>query len=110
MSLFISDAYAQTAGGSMFDGGLTSFLPFIVMFGVLYFVMIRPQMKRQKEQKAMVDALAKGDEAVTAGGILGKVTKVGDAYVTLEIANGTEVIFQKNAITMVLPKGSMKSI
>ena len=106
--MFISNAYAQTAGG--LDGNLTSFLPIIMMFVVLYFLMIRPQMKRQKEQKTMMDALAKGDEVVTSGGILGKVTKVADAFVTLEISNGTEIVAQKAAITMLLPKGTIKSL
>ncbi|HJV75888.1 MAG TPA: preprotein translocase subunit YajC [Noviherbaspirillum sp.] len=106
--MFISNAYAQTAAGA--DGGLMSFLPIILMFVVLYFLMIRPQMKRQKEQKAMMEALAKGDEVVTAGGILGKVIKVTDAYVTLEIADGTEVTLQKVAVTTLLPKGTIKSL
>ncbi|MDO8177516.1 MAG: preprotein translocase subunit YajC [Undibacterium sp.] len=87
-----------------------SFLPIILMFVVLYFLMIRPQMKRQKEQKSMMDALAKNDEVVTAGGMLGKVTKVADGYVTLEISTGTEIIVQKSAITMLLPKGTIKAI
>ncbi|OWW22834.1 preprotein translocase subunit YajC [Noviherbaspirillum denitrificans] len=87
-----------------------SFLPIILMFIVLYFLMIRPQMKRQKEQKSMMEALAKGDEVVTAGGILGKVTKVTDAYVTLEVANGTEIVAQKAAVATLLPKGTIKSL
>jgi preprotein translocase subunit YajC len=107
-NVFISNAYAQSIPG--LDGNLTSFLPIILMFAVLYFLMIRPQMKRQKEQKAMMDALAKGDEVVTAGGILGTVTKVAEAYVTLEIANGTTVVLQKASVTMLLPKGTIKSI
>ncbi|HJV50401.1 MAG TPA: preprotein translocase subunit YajC [Noviherbaspirillum sp.] len=87
-----------------------SFLPIILMFVVLYFLMIRPQMKRQKEQKTMLDALAKGDEVVTAGGMLGRVTKVTDAYVMLEVADGTEVAVQKPAISTLLPKGTIKSL
>ncbi|RWA46062.1 preprotein translocase subunit YajC [Cupriavidus sp. UYMSc13B] len=87
-----------------------SFLPIILMFGVLWFIMIRPQMKRQKEAKAMLEALAKNDEVVTAGGILGKVTKVTDQYVSLEIAEGTEITVQKSAVTTVLPKGSLKAL
>ncbi len=83
---------------------------FALMFVVLYFLMIRPQMKRQKEQKAMMDALAKGDEVVTTGGMLGKITKVADGYVTLEVADATEVIVQKVAVTMLLPKGTIKSL
>jgi preprotein translocase subunit YajC len=106
--VFISNAYAQTAAGA--TAGLTSFLPIILMFVVLYFLMIRPQMKRQKEHKAMMDALAKGDEVVTAGGVLGKITKVGDAYVTIEVADGTEIAVQKVAVTTLLPKGTIKAL
>ncbi|WP_233575670.1 preprotein translocase subunit YajC [Noviherbaspirillum saxi] len=87
-----------------------SFLPIILMFVVLYFLMIRPQMKRQKEQKAMMEALAKGDEVITAGGMLGKVSKVTDAYVTLEVANGTEILVQKAAVATLLPKGTIKAL
>jgi len=87
-----------------------SFLPIILMFAVLWFIMIRPQMKRQKESKAMLEALAKNDEVVTAGGILGRVTKVNENYVTLEVAEGTEITVQKNAVTTVLPKGSLKAL
>ena len=106
--MFISNAYAQSIPGM--DSNLTSFLPIILMFVVLYFLMIRPQMKRQKEQKAMMDALAKGDEVVTAGGLLGKVTKVAEGYVTLEVANATEVVVQKSAVSTLLPKGTIKAI
>lgn len=108
--MFISSAFAQTApaaeGGMM--SSLTSMLPLVLMFVVLYFVMIRPQMKKQKEHRAMIDALAKGDEVVTAGGLLGKVTKMGDAYLGIEIANSVEVQLQRSAIVQVLPKGSIK--
>jgi len=83
-------------------------LPLLLMFVVLYFVMIRPQMKKQKEHKTMIDALAKGDEIVTAGGFLGKVSKLGDGYLHVEIANGVEVQMQRSAVIQVLPKGSMK--
>ena len=106
--MFISNAYAQSAAGG--TGSLISFLPIVLMFVVLYFLMIRPQMKRQKEQKAMIDALAKGDEVITAGGILGKVTKVTEAYVTVEVSDGTEIVMQKASVTMLLPKGTIKSI
>jgi preprotein translocase subunit YajC len=85
-----------------------SMLPLLLMFVVLYFVMIRPQMKKQKEHKTMIDALAKGDEIVTAGGFLGKVSKLGDGYLHVEIANGVEVQMQRSAVIQVLPKGSMK--
>ncbi len=107
--MFISNAYAQSVFGGA-DGGLMSFLPIILMFVVLYFLMIRPQMKRQKEQKAMMEALGKGDEVVTAGGMLGRITKVTDAYITLEIGNGTEVVVQKAAVSTLLPKGTIKAL
>ncbi len=108
--MLISNAFAQTAGAGGAAGGLMSFLPIILMFAVLWFIMIRPQMKRQKESKAMLEALAKNDEVVTAGGILGRVIKVNENYVTLEVAEGTEITVQKNAVTTVLPKGSLKSL
>ena len=109
--MLISNAFAQSAPAAGGDaGGLMSFIPLILMFVVLYFIMIRPQMKRQKETKAMLDALAAGDEVITAGGILGKVTAVKDQYVTLELVPGTEVQMQKNAVTSVLPKGTIKSV
>lgn len=87
---------------------LMSMLPLVLMFVVLYFVMIRPQMKKQKEHRAMIEALAKGDEVVTAGGMLGKVAKLGDSNLGLEIANGVEVQIQRSAVVLVLPKGSIK--
>jgi preprotein translocase subunit YajC len=83
-------------------------LPLLLMFVVLYFVMIRPQMKKQKEHKAMIDALAKGDEIITAGGFLGKVSKLGDSFLSIEIANGVEVQMQRSAVVQVLPKGTIK--
>ena len=107
---FISDAYAQTAPAAAPSTGssMLSMLPLVLMFVVLYFIMIRPQMKRQKEHRAMIEALAKGDEVVTSGGLLGKVTKLGDIYVTLELAQGVEAQCQRSAITQVLPKGTVK--
>lgn len=108
--MFISNAYAQSAADSFGLGSnLTSFLPLILMFVVMYFLMIRPQQKRAKEQKSMIDALAKGDEVVTAGGVLGRVSKVADSYVTLELAQG-EVVVQKSAISTLLPKGTLKAL
>ena len=89
---------------------LTGMLPLVLMFVVLYFVMIRPQMKKQKEHRSMIDALAKGDEVATAGGMLGKVTKLGDAYLTLELTEGVEVQLQRSAIVQVLPKGAMSAM
>ena len=87
----------------------TGMLPLVLMFVVLYFVMIRPQMKKQKEHRAMIDALAKGDEVATAGGLLGKVSKLGDTYLTLELAAGVEVQLQRSAIVQVLPKGAINT-
>ncbi len=110
--MFISSAFAQTApaaaAGGDLQSTLTSILPLVAMFVVLYFVMIRPQMKKQKEHRAMIDALARGDEVVTAGGLLGKVSKLGDGFVSLEIAVGVEVQLQRAAVVQVLPKGSIK--
>jgi preprotein translocase subunit YajC len=110
-TMFITNAYAQAAAPAESVGGsFTSFLPIILMFVVLYFLMIRPQMKRQKEQQAMMAALSKGDEVITAGGMLGKVTKVTEVYVTLEVAANTEVVVQKSAVTTLLPKGTLKDL
>jgi preprotein translocase subunit YajC len=113
LTVFISSAFAQTAPAAAAAGGdmqssLMSMLPLVLMFVVLYFVMIRPQMKKQKEHRSMVEALAKGDEIVSAGGMLGKVTKLGDSYLGLEISNGVEVQIQRSAVVQVLPKGSIK--
>ena len=104
-----SNAYAQTAAAA--PGGLeslTQFLPIVLMFVVLYFLMIRPQMKRQKELKALLDGLAKGDEVVTTGGLLGKITKINETMISMEIAPNTEVQVQRAAVVQVLPKGSIK--
>lgn len=110
--MFISNAHAAASaaasGGIL--GSLTQFAPIVLMFVALYFLMIRPQMKRQKEHKAMVEAVAKGDEVVTAGGILGKVTKISDVYLSIEVQDGTELIIQKSAISTLLPKGTIKSL
>ena len=104
--MFINEAWAQAAAPGGAD--LMSMLPIILMFIVLYFVMIRPQMKRAKEHKAMVEALQKGDEVIAAGGVLGKVTKVADNYVTIEIASNVEIRVQRPAVQLVLPKGTIK--
>jgi preprotein translocase subunit YajC len=107
--VFISTAFAQTAApAAPADPGFLSFLPLIAMFVVLYFIMIRPQMKRQKEHKAMIEALAKGDEVVTAGGLMGKISKLGDSALHVEISNGVEVQMQRSAVVQVLPKGTLK--
>ena len=107
--MLIPSAFAQTAPAASGGGDmLTSMLPLVLMFVVLYFVMIRPQMKRQKEHRAMIDALAKGDEVATAGGVIGKVTKLGDTYLGVEVAQGVEVQVQRSAVVQVLPKGTVK--
>ena len=111
--MFISSAFAQTAPAAAAAGGdmqssLMSMLPLLLMFVVLYFVMIRPQMKKQKEHKTMIDALAKGDEIITAGGFLGKVSKLGDSFLSIEVANGVEIQMQRSAVVQVLPKGTIK--
>ena len=108
--MFISEAFAQsTAPAASGDAGssLLSLLPLVLMFVVLYFIMIRPQMKRQKEHKAMVEAIAKGDEVVV-GGVLGRVAKVGESYLHVEVANGVELQVQRGAVVQVLPKGTFK--
>jgi len=111
--VFISSAIAQTAPAATTGGDITSslmsMLPLLLMFAVLYFVMIRPQMKRQKEQKAMIDALAKGDEIVTVGGVLGKIAQIGDTQIGLEVANGVVIQIQRVSVAQVLPKGAIKS-
>ena len=107
----IGNAFAQATGGAgAGDAGMLSFLPIILMFVVLYIFMIRPQMKRAKETKSMIEALQKGDEVVTAGGIVGRISKMGEQYVSLEIAPNTEISVQKAAVQMLLPKGTLKSL
>ena len=106
--MFINSAYAAGAGAPP-GSDLMSFAPLVVIFVVFYFMLIRPQMKRSKEMKTMLDALQKNDEVVTSGGELGRVVKVGENYVTLEIAANVEVLVQKTAIQSVLPKGTIKA-
>ena len=110
--MFISQAFAQTApaaaGGASTESTLFSLLPLVLMFVVLYFIMIRPQMKRQKEHKAMIDAIAKGDEVVIGGGLLGKISKLGETYVSVEVATNVEVQVQRTSVVQVLPKGTIK--
>lgn len=106
--MLISDAYAQAAApAASASGGLMSMLPLLLMFVVLYFVMIRPQMKRQKEVKTMLEALSKGDEVVTQGGVIGKISKLGETYAHIEVASGVELQIQRAAIVQVLPKGTV---
>jgi len=109
--VFISEAFAQTAPAAATGGAessLLSLLPLVLMFVVLYFIMIRPQMKRQKEHKAMVEAIGKGDEVVIGGGVLGRVSKLGESYIHVEVANGVELQVQRASVVQVLPKGTFK--
>ncbi len=105
--MLIGNAWAQAPAGGA-SGGMESIFLIVAMFAVLYFLMIRPQMKRAKEHKTMVDALQKGDEVVTAGGILGRISKIGDAHLTLEVAANVEIQVQRAAVQTVLPKGTIK--
>jgi len=107
MDFLISNAYAQAAGGS--GSTLMSLLPMILIFVVFYFLLIRPQQKRTKEHKSMVANIGKGDEVLTNGGFLGKVVKVGDNYISVQLGEGMEVKMQAAAVAQVLPKGTLKS-
>ncbi len=107
--MLISPAWAQASAPAA-GGGIESMLLILAMFAVMYFLMIRPQMKRAKEHKTMVEGLQKGDEVITAGGILGRISKVDEQYVTVAIAQGVEIQAQRAAIQTVLPKGTIKTI
>ena len=108
--MLISNAYAQTAAAAGPMDSVMQFLPIILMFVVLYFLMIRPQMKKAKEHKSLIESLGKGDEIVTSGGMAGKITKVSDDFVTVAIAENVEIQLQKPAIAIVLPKGTLKNL
>ncbi len=110
MSFFISDAMAQGASAAGEGNPIMSFLPLIILFVIFYFLLIRPQQKKAKEHKQMVENLGKGDEIVTQGGILGKVTDVSDSYLTCKIADNVEVKVQSHAVATVLPKGTIKNL
>jgi preprotein translocase subunit YajC len=107
MNLIISTAWAADPAPPA-NGGLIGFLPLILIFVIFYFLLIRPQSKRAKEHKAMITALAKGDEVVTAGGILGRITELAEQHLTLEIADGVEVKIERHTVQKVLPKGTLK--
>ena len=113
LDLLISPAFAQAAGqpapGGLFGGGLGGLLFPVILIGVMYFLMIRPQMKRAKEHRAMLEKLARGDEVITNGGIAGTVTDIGDSFISVEIADKVTIRVQKAAIANVLPKGTLKS-
>ena len=108
--MWINNAYAQFGGAGGSDSGLSSIIMMVCMFAVLYFIMIRPQMKRQKELKTMVESLAKGDEVATASGLMGKITDLKDQYVTIELSPNFTVKMQRSAIAAILPKDTLKSI
>ncbi|HQU47578.1 MAG TPA: preprotein translocase subunit YajC [Casimicrobiaceae bacterium] len=108
--MLISPAYAQAAASGGSESLLATMLPMVAIFAIFYFLMIRPQQKKQKEHRAMIDALEKGNEVVTAGGIVGRVSKVEDQYVGVEIASGVEIRVQRHAISQLLPKGTLKSL
>ena len=107
--MIISPAYAQAGPGGS-DGGLSTIIMFVVMGLIMYFLIFRPQQKKAKEHRSMVDALQKGDEVIAAGGLVGKITEVSDAYITMEVSPGTEIRAQKFSVQTLLPKGTMKSI
>ncbi len=109
MSPLVSDAYAQAAGGAMGGGGFGQIILLVVFVGVFYFLLIRPQQKRMKDQQAMLGRLATGDEVVTGGGVLGRISEIGDPFVTLEVADGVRIKVQKAQITQLMPKGTLKS-
>ena len=109
IDLMIAPAYAQSApAAAPFGSDLMAFLPMIAIFVVFYFLLIRPQQKKAKEARAMLEALQKGDEIVTAGGVLGRISKLGDSYLHVEVANGVELQVQRASVVQVLPKGSFK--
>ena len=109
MDFFVSNAYAQAADAAAQPNPLLSFLPLLILFAVFYFMLIRPQMKRAKDQRTMISALAKGDEVVTNGGIAGRIDELGESFLTVEIAPNVKIKLQKSAISLVLPKGTLKS-
>jgi preprotein translocase subunit YajC len=109
MDFLISSAYAQGATGGGGSQGIIAFLPFVVLLAVFYFLLVRPQNKRAKEQREMLSKIAAGDEVATTGGILGKVIEVGEQFLTLEIADGVKVKLQKFQVSQLLPKGTVKS-
>ncbi len=109
MNLFISDAWAQGAAGGS-GGGLLGLLPMVAIFVIFYFLLIRPQQKKAKEHRAMVADLSKGDEVVTNGGVLGKITDSDENFLTVEVAQGVEVRVQRLAISQMMPKGTVKDV
>ena len=108
--MFITNAYAQSAASGFSLDSIGSFIPILLMFVVLYFLMIRPQQKKQKEQREMINALSAGDEVMTSGGIVGKIVKVSENFVTLQVSAGTEIVIQKGSIVSLLPNGTIETL
>ena len=108
--MLISNAYAQAAASPSQTDSLLTFLPMVAIFVVFYFLLIRPQQKKQKEARAMLESLNKGDEVVTAGGVVGRIAKLNEQYATVEVAPNTEIVVQRGAISQLLPKGTIKSL
>jgi len=108
--VLISPAYAQAAGAATQGDTLLTFLPMVAIFVVFYFLLIRPQQKKQKESRAMLESLEKGNEVVTAGGVLGRIIKIDEQYVTVEVAPSVQMVVQRAAISQLLPKGTLKSM
>ena len=107
LNFFIASAHAQDTAGTTEPNALMSLLPLVVIFGIFYFLMIRPQMKRSKEHRALVEALKTGDEVVTSGGILGRITAVSESFVDVEMAKDVVIKVQRHAVSTVLPKGTI---
>ena len=110
LDFFFSPAFAQAAAPAAQPSALVQFAPLVVLFVLFYFLLIRPQMKRTKETRQMLEKIAKGDEVVTAGGLAGKVTNIGEAYLTVEVAEGVSVKVLKSSVSSVLPKGTLKTL
>jgi preprotein translocase subunit YajC len=108
--VLITPAYAQAAGAASQSDTLLTFLPMIAVFAVFYFMLIRPQQKKAKESRAMLDSLEKGNEIVTSGGVVGRITRLTDQYAVVEVASGVEMTVQRGAISQLLPKGTIKGI
>lgn len=108
MSFFVNDAWAQGAAGPSAQSGFASLIPLILIFVIFYFLLLRPQIKRAKEHKKMVGALSKGDEVVSSGGLLGRITKVDENFISVEVADGVVVRLQKSAVSSLMPKGTYK--
>jgi preprotein translocase subunit YajC len=111
LNFFVSNAYAETTAPAAQQGsGFSLIIMFAVFFVLIYFTILRPQNKRAKEQQTLMNSISKGDEVITAGGLLGRITKITDQYITLTIANNVDIVMQKSSIVSVLPKGTLKSI